>query len=146
LLEFCFWLVSYWLFCVEKLRLSCNIHGIILKELSVQSLCNFISSGFLSFLNGVSPALSLGPPGLIGLPLLFKGLLHGSVLSSLLHILDIVDIRDVNQKPVLFLLETDFRICFFFSLLSRKLHKNYQMWDKINSHICLMLSVYKSFH
>src|SRR6218665_2214901 len=35
---------------------------------------------------------------------------------------------------------------FSFSFLSRKSHKNYQMSGKINSHICLMLSVYKSFH
>jgi len=27
-----------------------------------------------------------------------------------------------------------------------KLHNSCQMLDKINSHICLMLSVYKSFH
>jgi len=33
-----------------------------------------------------------------------------------------------------------------FAFLSRKLHKNYQMSDKIDSHICLMLSAYKSFH
>jgi len=32
------------------------------------------------------------------------------------------------------------------SFSSRKLHKNHQMSDKINSHICLMLNVYKSFH
>jgi len=25
-------------------------------------------------------------------------------------------------------------------------HQNYQMSDKINSHICLMLGVYKRFH
>src|SRR6218665_322247 len=35
---------------------------------------------------------------------------------------------------------------FFWSFSSRKLHKNNQMSDKINSHICLMLNVYKSFH
>src|SRR6218665_405624 len=35
---------------------------------------------------------------------------------------------------------------YFFSFSSRKLHKNYQMSDQINSHICLMLSVYKNFH
>jgi len=33
---------------------------------------------------------------------------------------------------------------FTFSFLSGKLHKNYQMAGKINSNICLMLSVYKS--
>jgi len=35
---------------------------------------------------------------------------------------------------------------FFPSFLSKKLHRNYQMSDKISSHICLMLSVYKGFH
>jgi len=29
---------------------------------------------------------------------------------------------------------------------SRKLHKNYQMSDEIKSYICLVFSVYKSFH
>jgi len=34
-----------------------------------------------------------------------------------------------------------------FSFSSRKLHKNYQILDQSNnSHICLMLSVYKSCH
>ena len=33
----------------------------------------------------------------------------------------------------------------FFSLSLKKLHTNYQMSGKINSHICLMLSVYKTF-
>ena len=33
-----------------------------------------------------------------------------------------------------------------FPFLSRKLHKNFQTSDKINSHICLTLSVYNSFH
>jgi len=40
-------------------------------------------------------------------------------------------------------LATGFQIYLF---LSRKLHKNYQMSDKINSRICLLLNVYKSFH
>src|SRR6218665_360091 len=40
-------------------------------------------------------------------------------------------------------LETGFLNLFFSSM---KLHKNYQMSDKINLHICLMLSVYNSFH
>jgi len=35
---------------------------------------------------------------------------------------------------------------YFFSFSSKKLQKNYQMSGKINSYICLMLSVYKSFH
>jgi len=35
---------------------------------------------------------------------------------------------------------------FFYSFSSRKLHKNFPMSGKINSHICLMLSVYESFH
>ena len=35
---------------------------------------------------------------------------------------------------------------YFLSFSSGKLHKNYQALDKINSHICLMLSGYKSFH
>ena len=34
----------------------------------------------------------------------------------------------------------------FFSFSSRKLHKNYQMSGKLNSHICLMLSVSESFY
>src|SRR6218665_660611 len=34
----------------------------------------------------------------------------------------------------------------FLSFYLRNLHKNYQMSDKINSHICLMLSVYETFH
>jgi len=34
----------------------------------------------------------------------------------------------------------------FLSFSPRKLHKNYQMSGEINSHICLMLSVYESFH
>ena|SRR6218665_2099808 len=33
-----------------------------------------------------------------------------------------------------------------FGISSRKLHKNYQMPDKMNSHIGLMLGVYKRFH
>jgi len=37
-------------------------------------------------------------------------------------------------------LATGFQI-YFLSLSSRKLHKNYQMSDKINSHICLILRV-----
>src|SRR6218665_2666416 len=63
--------------------------------------------------------------------------------------------RDVNRKlEIQFLvlkpktssisLATGFQIDFLFS--SMKLHRNYQMSDKINSLICLMLSVYKSFH
>jgi len=66
----------------------------------------------------------------------------------------IVKCKDVNQKPEIpFLalkpkigsitLAADFHICLSLSFLSRKLHKNYQMPDKINLH---MLSVYKSFH
>jgi len=43
--------------------------------------------------------------------------------------------RDVFRKPVL-----------FFGNRFSNLHKHYQMSDKINSHICLMLSVYKCFH
>src|SRR6218665_1973516 len=34
----------------------------------------------------------------------------------------------------------------FLSFSSRKLHKNYQMSGQMNSHICLMLGVYKRFH
>ena len=62
--------------------------------------------------------------------------------------------RDVKRKP-----DFDFRneIRFYtfgkrnsnlfpFSFSSSKLQKNYKMSHKINSHICLMLSVYKSFH
>src|SRR6218665_463025 len=63
--------------------------------------------------------------------------------------------RDVNRKPEirfsvlkpkpgLFLWQPVFEFIFL-SFSSRKLHKNYQISDKINSHICLMLSVYKSF-
>ena len=47
-----------------------------------------------------------------------------------------------TEKPVLFLWQPVFE---FVSFFSRKLHKNYQISDKINSHIHLMLSVYKSF-
>src|SRR6218665_873482 len=43
--------------------------------------------------------------------------------------------RDVNRKLV-----------FKFIFLSKELHKTYQMSDKINLRICLMLHVYKSFH
>jgi len=35
---------------------------------------------------------------------------------------------------------------FTLSFSSWKLHKNYQMSDRINLHICLMSSVYNSFH
>ena len=65
--------------------------------------------------------------------------------------------RNVNQNPEIRLLvlrpktcsislSTSFRIYFTFSVSSRKLHKNNQMSDKINLHICLILSVYKSCH
>jgi len=42
-------------------------------------------------------------------------------------------------------LTTGFQI-YFLSFSSRKLHENYQVSDKNNSHICLKLSVYKTFH
>jgi len=48
-----------------------------------------------------------------------------------------------NWKSGSISLATSFHI-FLFS--SRKLHENFQMPDKINSHIYLMLSVNKSFH
>jgi len=51
-----------------------------------------------------------------------------------------------NHKSVLFLWQSVF-LFLLLSFSSRKLHKNYQiMSDKTNSHICLMLCVYKSFH
>ena len=43
-------------------------------------------------------------------------------------------------------LAISFQIYFFLLFSSRKLHKNYQMPDKINSHICLMLNVEKNVH
>ena len=55
-----------------------------------------------------------------------------------------VETRDVKRNPVLHLRLA--KIEFIFSLSSRKLHKNYRISGKINSSICLMLSVYKSFH
>ena len=59
-------------------------------------------------------------------------------------------IRNVNRTPeirksVLFPWQPVFEFIYL-SFSSRRLHKNYQMSDKINSHICLILSVYKSFH
>ena len=62
--------------------------------------------------------------------------------------------RDVNRKPDFWFsvrkpktgsisLATAVH---FFSISSRQLRKNYQMSDRINSHICLLLSVYKSYH
>jgi len=37
-------------------------------------------------------------------------------------------------------------LIYLFSFSSRKLHKNYHMSGKINTHFCLMLSVSESFH
>ena len=54
-------------------------------------------------------------------------------------------ISDVNWKPVLFLRQPVFKFILL-SFSSRKLHTNYQMSDKINSRISVMLSVCKSFH
>ena len=64
--------------------------------------------------------------------------------------------RDVNRKSEIWVsilnqkigsipLATGFQI-YFLSLSSRKLHKHDQISDIINSHICLMFSVYKTFH
>ena len=57
------------------------------------------------------------------------------------------EIRLLFKKPKIgsISLATGFRMNFL-SFSPKKLHKNYQMSDKINSHICLMLSVYKCFH
>src|SRR6218665_3635457 len=52
----------------------------------------------------------------------------------------------IENRFYFFSLGTGFRIYFLLSLSSRKLHKHYQMLDKINSHICLMFIVYKTFH
>jgi len=49
-----------------------------------------------------------------------------------------------NRKPVLLLWQLVFEFIFL-SFSSRKLHKNCQMSAKIYLHICLILSVYKSF-
>jgi len=43
-------------------------------------------------------------------------------------------------------LASGFLIYLFLSFSSRKLHKNYHTSYKINLHICLMLSIYKSVH
>ena len=50
-----------------------------------------------------------------------------------------------KRNPVLYLHHTKLEFNFS-SFSSRKLHKNYQISGKINSHFCLMLSVYNSFH
>jgi len=61
-----------------------------------------------------------------------------------------IECRDVNRKmEILFenwfyFFPTGLKI-YFLSFSSRKLHRNYQMSGKINWHICLILSVYKSF-
>jgi len=68
--------------------------------------------------------------------------------------LDSVSCRDDKRNPEnrISIIETksdftcltnEIRIFFIFV---KKLHKNYQMSGKVNSHICLMLSVYKAFH
>jgi len=62
---------------------------------------------------------------------------------------------DVNRKPEIrfsvlkpktgsISLATSFRI-YFFSFLLTNLSKNVQMSDKIDSHVCLMFSVYEIF-
>src|SRR6218665_3256379 len=50
----------------------------------------------------------------------------------------------LETKSGLHLPQTKFELIFL-SFSSTKLHTNYQMSDKINSHICLMLSVLKVF-
>jgi len=55
-----------------------------------------------------------------------------------------VKIKDVNRKSGSISLKTGFELILL-SFSSRKLHKSNQMSHKINSHICLMLSVYKMF-
>src|SRR6218665_3121352 len=63
--------------------------------------------------------------------------------------------RNVNQKPEIrfsalklktgsISLSTGFPK--FFSIFIKEINKNCQMSDKINVHICLMLSVYNRFH
>ena len=60
--------------------------------------------------------------------------------------------RDVNWRPEIwfenrfYFFDNQFLNLFCLSFLSWKLHKNYQMSDKVNWYICLMLSVYKCFH
>ena len=61
--------------------------------------------------------------------------------------------RDVKRNPAnrISVLETKFGSThsaneIWISFSYRKLHKNYQMSGKTNSHIYLMLGVYKSFH
>src|SRR6218665_2142303 len=60
--------------------------------------------------------------------------------------------RDVkrNQENKISILETKSgsipSAIYFFSFSSSKLHKNYQMSGEINSSICLVLIVYKSYH
>ena len=78
-------------------------------------------------------------------------------MLSVLWDFDSSSSRDVNWKPeiqfsvlklksVSISLATGFWILLLLSFLLRKLHKSYQMSDKVNSHICLLLCVYKSFH
>src|SRR6218665_3541589 len=56
--------------------------------------------------------------------------------------------RDVKRNPEnkikFFIFDNRNSILFFLSFSSRKLHKNYQMSGKINSHLRSMLNVYQS--
>ena len=50
-----------------------------------------------------------------------------------------------NRKQVCFLWQSVFKLNFFVIFIE-EIAQSYQMSDKINSHISLMLSVYKSTH
>jgi len=61
------------------------------------------------------------------------------------RMLNKIRISVLKTKPGSIPLATKLELIFF-SFSPRKLHKNYQMSGKINSHNCSILSVYKSFH
>src|SRR6218665_1035926 len=61
-------------------------------------------------------------------------------LLSMKSVLNVISIRDIKRNLVLHHRQMMFGFILF-SFSSRKFHKNDQMSDKINSHICLMLTV-----